>query len=56
MAVLNTLLHDCNVSVVPLTEQQIPIYVRRGVFLFLPTGNGAGFRTIEFFKPGSRSA
>jgi hypothetical protein len=53
---LDALLHDCNASVVPFTEQQIPIYVGRGVFLFLPTGNGAGFKTTEFFKAGSRSA
>jgi hypothetical protein len=55
-AVLDALLQACNASIVPFREQQIPIYVRRGVFLFSPTGHGAGFKTTEFFKAGSRSA
>jgi hypothetical protein len=50
------MLHRCNASVVPIKEQQIPIYVMRGMFLDTRTGNGVGFKTTGFFNTGSRSA
>jgi hypothetical protein len=51
--------HCCSAathSLFLVREQRISIYVRVGVFLTLPTGNGVGFKTTEFFKTGSRSA